>query len=147
MPELEKQLAIANKAGPVQLARAFVVLHRLNERLLSEDKALKPMKALYGDYKNLKVPEAFEAAGVPNVSLDEGFRVGVSVRTVASVMPGMKEKAFTYLESIGKRDLIQETLNASTLSAYAKQIGEENRDLPSDIFNVARMPNATVNKT
>lgn len=146
VPDLEAQLAAALKAGPVQLARAFVVLHRLNERLLSEDKALKPMRALYSDYKNVKVPEAFEQAGVPNVPLDEGFRVGIAIRTVASVIPGKKEDAFEWLAINGAPDLIQSTINASTLSAYAKQKGEKNEDLPADIFNVVLMPNTSVTK-
>lgn len=144
---LEQDLAKAAKAGPVQLARAFVVLHRLNERLLSEEKALKPLKALWKDYKEFKVPEAFEQAGIPNVALDEGFRIGVSIRTVASVVPGQKEAAFTWLQENGAGDLIQETINASTLSAYAKQKGEKNEDLPDDIFKVNLMPNASVTKT
>lgn len=147
MPALEQDLAKALKAGPVQLARAFVVLHRLNERLLSEDKALKPMKALYGDYKNVKVPEAFEQAGVPNVPLDEGFRVGIAIRTVASIVPGKKEQAYAWLINDGAIDLIQETVNASTLSAYAKQKGEKNEELPADIFNVVLMSNTSVTKT
>lgn len=139
-------MAAAFKAGPVQLARAFVVLHRLNERLLSEDKALKPLKALWKDYKESKVPEAFEQAGVPNVPLDEGFRVGIAIRTVASVIPGKKDDAFAWLEANDARDLIQSTINASTLSAYAKQRGEKNEDLPADIFNVVLMPNTSVTK-
>lgn len=147
VPELEAQLAGAMKAGPVQLARAFVVLHRLNERLLSEEKALKPLKAVWKDYKEFKVPEAFEQAGVPNVPLDEGFRVGVSIRTVASVATGQKSAAFIWLQENGAGDLIQETINASTLSAYAKQKGEKNEDLPDDIFKVNLMPNASVTKT
>lgn len=146
VPGLEMQLAAALKAGPVQLARAFVVLHRLNERLLSEDKALKPLKALWGDYKNVKVPEAFEQAGVPNVPLDEGFRVGIAIRTVASIVPGKKVEAYAWLEENDARDLIQETVNASTLSAFAKQKGEKNEDLPADIFNVVLMPNTSVTK-
>lgn len=145
-PDLEAQLAAALKAGPVQLARAFVVLHRLNERLLSEDKALKPLKALWGDYKNVKVPEAFEQAGVPNVPLDEGFRVGIAIRTVASIVPGKKGDAFAWLLANDARDLIQETVNASALSAFAKQKGEKNEDLPADIFNVTLMSNTSVTK-
>lgn len=146
VPDLEAQLAAALKAGPVQLARAFVVLHRLNERLLSEDKALKSMKVLYGDYKNVKVPEAFEQAGVPNVPLDEGFRVGIAIRTVASIVPGKKAEAFVWLANNNAQDLIQPTVNASTLSAFAKQRGEKNEDLPADIFNVVLMSNTSVTK-
>src|SRR4051812_47084503 len=78
--ELQRQLAAAERAGPVSLARAFVVMHRLHERMLSDDKALKQFKALWRETKELKIPATFEQAGVPSVALDEGFRVGVSIR-------------------------------------------------------------------
>jgi hypothetical protein len=147
IPALEKELAGAVKAGPVQLARAFVLFHRINERLLSEEKALKPLKTLWGDYKNFKVPEAFEQAGVENVPLTEGFRVGITTNIRASVIPGQKEAAFVWLQENEAGDLIQPTLNASTLSAYAKGLREKNKDLPAEIFNVAEMDNTTVTKT
>lgn len=122
-------------------------MHRINERLLSEEKALKPLKTIWGDYKNFKVPEAFEQAGIENVPLSEGYRVGITVNVRASVVPGQKEKAFAWLQDNEAGDLIQPTLNASTLSSYAKGLREQNRDLPADIFNVAEMSNTTVTKT
>lgn len=147
LPQLEKELAAAVKAGPVQIARAFVVLHRLNDRMLSEEKAFKPYKNFYGITKAVTVPACFEQAGVPNVSLSEGFRVGVTDPQIrASVKPGCKAAAFTWLEEHGVGDLIQPTLNASTLSAFAKQLGEKNEELPDDVFNVARIPTTSVTK-
>lgn len=147
IPQLGKELDQALKAGPIQLARAYVLMHRINERLLSEDKALKPLKSLYGEYKNVKVPEAFEQAGVDNMPLSEGFRVGITTNVRASVVPGQKAEAFAWLEENDKGDLIQPTLNASTLSAFAKECREKNIDLPAELFNVALMNNTTVTKT
>lgn len=147
LPQLQKELVAASKAGPVQLARAFVVLHRLNDRMLSEEKAFKPYKELWGLTKSVTVPQCFEQAGVPNVPLSEGFRVGVSDTLRASVKPGMKSQAFAWLEGQHKSDLIQETLNASTLSAFARELGEKNEELPEDIFSVARLANTSVTRT
>lgn len=148
LPQLQKELTAASKAGPVQLARAFVVLHRLNDRMLSEEKAFKPYKTLWSEAKRVMVPACFEQAGVPNVALSEGFRVGVSEPQIyASVKPGQKSAAFAWLEEQGKRDLVQETINASTLSAFARELGEKNEELPEDIFTVARLPNTSVTRT
>lgn len=146
LPTLEKELAAAVKAGHVQTARAYVLFHRLNERMLSEEKAFKPFKTLFGTYKNVKVPEVLEQSGVDNVPLSEGFTVGYSVNIRASVVPGQKEAAFAWLTENDKGDLIQETLNASTLSAFAKEMREQNKDLPDDLFNVAEMNVASVRK-
>lgn len=148
LPDLQKELTAANKAGPVQLARAFVVLHRINDRMLSEEKAFKPYKELWSQTKRFTVPACFEQAGVPNVPLSEGFRVGVTKPQIfASVKTGQKAAAFAWLQENGKGDLIQETLNASTLSAFAQELGEKNEELPENIFSVARLPNTSVTKT
>jgi len=145
--DLERQLAFAGKSGAIQLARAFVVLHRLNERMLSEDKAFKQFKSLWKVTKELTVPAAFEAAMVDSMPLSEGFRVGLSVRVVASIMPGQKEDAYNWLIDNKAGDLIQPTVNASTLSAYAKGLREKNIDLPEALFTVSDLNNTTVAKT
>lgn len=147
LPALERELFKAQKAGAVSLARAFVVLHRLNERMLSDEKSFKPFRALYGNAKGKLIPETFEAAGVDSIPLSEGFRVGVSERTVASIKVGKKPEAYTWLRDNEKGDVIVPTVNASTLSALAKQLRENNIDLPEELFNVEFLPNASVTKT
>lgn len=148
LPALERDLKAAEKKGAPAFARAFVVFHRLNERMLSEEKALKGFKSLYKEVKELRFPAVLEVAQLDNVPLSEGWRVGVSHNWRASVVPGQKEAAFAYLQEIGKGDLIQPTLNASTLSAFARQtVEQDNKELPADLFNVAQVPNTSVTKT
>lgn len=145
--DLQKQITAAEKAGPVQLARAFVVLHRLNERMLSDEKSFKQFKSLWKETKELTVPQCFEQSGVDSIPLSEGFRVGTSVRIMASVVSGQKEAAFAWLRENEAGELIQPTLNASTLSAFAKQRGEKNEELPEELFKVYDQPNTSVTKT
>lgn len=123
-----------------------MVLHRLNERLLSEEKALKPLKTLWKETKEITVPACFEQSGVENVPLSEGYRVGLSTRIVASMVPDRKAAAYAWLEE-NAPDLIQPTVNASTLSAYAKELREGNRELPDSLFKVTDLNNTTVNRT
>lgn len=146
-PRLQQEIVAAEKAGAIPLARVFVVLHRLNERMLSEEKAFKSFKALWKETKEITVPEAFENAGVPSVPLEEGFRVSTSVRTLASIKEGQKAAAFKWLKDNGHGDVIQSVINASTLSALAKELGEKNIDMPDATFNVARVNNTSVTKT
>lgn len=144
IPKLQKQVDACQKKGAIPLARAYVVLHRMQARI---DEILKPLAELSAQIKGVAIPEAFEAAGIPSVNLEEGFRVAVSVSTRASVRPGQKDAAIAWLSDNGYADLVQSTVNASTLSSLAKQIGEDNRDLPDSIFNVALMPNTSVTAT
>lgn len=147
LPKVEKELGVAEKAGVIALARAFVVFHRLNERMLSNEMAFKPYRALYNNFKMLRFPQALEQSGMENVPLSEGWRVGVSMSWRASIKEGKKAEAYAWLQGSDHGDVVQETVNASTLSALAKELHEnQNIDLPPDIFNAAQVPNTTVNK-
>ena len=118
VPQLEAEMAKARKDGVVTLARAYVVLHRLTARakeMLDVSDSGKVFGHLVERYAKFEIPEAFEQAGVPHVPLEEGFRVGVSVKFQASIVPDRKEDAYAWLRDNGLPDIITETVNASTL--------------------------------
>lgn len=138
------ELDAAKKKGAIALARAFVVFHRAMERLADD---LKPLKALYEQYKEVAVPAIFEEDGVTSIPLDEGFRVGTSYTFRASIRPDQKDEAYAWLRSANLGDIITSTVNSSTLAKTAKELAEENKELPDALFNVARMPNTSVTQT
>lgn len=145
MPALKAQLLSAKERGAIDLARAFVVMHRMMAVLSGSEKW---MDELFTKYKELDCPEVFEAAGVTHVPLAEGYRVGLNYLTRASIRAGLKEVAHQWLIENGHQDIITETVNASTLSALARTLQEEeNLSLPEDLFNVALMTNTSVTKT
>jgi hypothetical protein len=143
-PQLEKELKQATKRGAIDLARCFTVFHRMMS--VMGDK-LKPLTALFEEYKVLRMPAAFEAAGVTHVPLDAGYRVGVNYTWRASIKGDMRNKAYDYLRK-NYPDCVIETVNSSTLSALARELQEEkNVELPSAMFNVAHVPSTSVTKT
>lgn len=139
---IQSELAKARKGGAVAMARAFVALHRLIERT---DGILKPVYDTFNEYKTQHIPALFEQEDVPNVPLNEGFRVGVSHKFVASIKTGEKDRAYQWLRENGLGDLIQGTVNSSSLTASAKSLMEEkNVELPSELFNTGFVPNTSV---
>lgn len=149
VPNLEREMLNAEKAGAVGLARSFAVLHRLREALLSGEKnRFKPIDRLFRDYSELKVPAVFEQDGVTHVPLAGGFRVGVSHTFRASIKKDMKDQAYAWLRGHKLGDIITATVNASTLSAAGKALRDEhNVDLPEELFTAADVPNTSVTKT
>lgn len=143
LSKIPGEVAIAQEAGVVELARAMVSLRGLKDRL---EEALKPFDTLYLRVKDAELPQAFDMAGVPSVSIDEGFRVGVAHSIRAAVKGGMKEQAIKWLRDNDLADIVSETINASTLSAVARTLGEENRELDSEYFNVHVMPTTSITK-
>lgn len=145
IPQIEKEMAASRKAGAVALARSFVVLHRMTMRI---DETFSPLNKLFDQYKKVDCPEIFEQEGITNVPLAEGYRVGVSVRLYASIIPEKKDEAYQWLRANKLGDLIQNSVNAQTLSATAKLLLEEkNTELPDYLFKTVLVPNISVTST
>jgi hypothetical protein len=144
LPQLDKQMQGATKKGAIPLAQSFCVFHRMMSVM---DERIKPVKALFDNYKILIVPKVLEDSGVTSVPLDFGYRVQVSYATRASIRPEVKVDAQQWLRD-NYPDVLSETVNASTLSALARELHEnKNIDLPDKFFNVALVPNTSVVKT
>lgn len=145
IPDVNKELARSKKGGSIAMARSYVALHRMVERI---DDLMKPLRDTFNDYKTIHIPALFEQDGITSIPLDEGFRVGVSSKFVASIKSDERDKAYDWLRANGLGDIIQGTVNAGTLSAAAKKLLEEkNVELPSDLFNTAFLPSVSVTST
>jgi hypothetical protein len=145
VPALEQELTEAKNKGAVDLARSFVTLHRL---MAVVSQKLDRLDKLFALYKTKECPAVLEAAGVTHIPLTEGYRVGISYLTRASILAGQKEEAYKWLIDNGHGDIIIETVNSSTLSALASHLQEEeNLTLPESLFNTALMTNTSVTKT
>lgn len=148
-PKLEQEMAAAKKGGAISMARAFVVLHRTREALLSDEKnRFKKIGALFQQYAKVEIPAMFEQDGIDNVPLAEGFRVGVSNPFYASIKKDMKDRAYQWLRENKLGDLISATVNSSSLSAALKvKVVDENKEAPEDLFTAGYVPTATVTRT
>lgn len=136
---------IASKDNDVvEYTRAFVSLRRIKDEL---DELQKAVSKTYEELKTQKLPEKYEAAGVPSINLEEGYRVSVSHRVFASIKKDRKDEAYEWLRQNQLGDLINQTVNTSTLSAAAASMAEDNRELDTELFNVAVVNNTSVTKT
>lgn len=127
------------------LARAFVVLHKLNENMSLLEKTFTQM---FEHYKTVAVPEVLDLAGVSNVPLTEGFRIGTSSRLWASIRADCQSKAFVWLRSAELGDLIKPTVNPQTLSsAIGKHIEEKHEEPPPELINLLWKSNTSVTQT
>lgn len=141
---VEAELRAVEGGDVVELTRAFVALRMVKDA--AED-TFKPFNALYEKMKIEGMPQKFEQAGVPTINLDEGYRVTISHLVRATVKSDRKQEAYQWLRDNQLEDIVTETVNASTLSAVAKTLGEENRELDPELFSVAIIPNTSVTKT
>lgn len=142
--DLEFSLREYENQDAVEMARAFVHVRRVKDEL---DELSKRFSKVYEELKSVKLPAKFEEGGVPSITLAEGYRVGVSHLVRASIKGEAREQAYEWLREHGLGDLITNTVNASTLSAVAKDMQSDNQDLPEEFFNCHVMATTSVTRT
>lgn len=72
--------------------------------------------------------------------------VKVSERWSASIHPGSKVTAINWLKNSNMEGIVQETVNAQTLGAIAKDAQIAGKPLPSDLFKVSSSSYTSVTK-
>ncbi len=102
------------------------------------DEARKELNTLIEEMSRVNLPEIMAEEDVKTITLDDiRRRFTVNVRVGCS-MPD-KDIGFAWLKANGHGGLIQETVNAQTLAAFAKNMAAEKKDLPPDIFKITTM--------
>lgn len=131
----------------VALIKHFADLRTVAERAKTVREVLYDME---DNLSRVAIPDIFkyvkETQGLIGPFRIEGIgRVGVSYKFSASILD--KERGYEWLRNNDAGDLIQPTVNSSSLASYArKKIEDDGIDLPPDIFKVGSTPYTSITK-
>lgn len=120
--------------------------YRLKMAREAIDARMKELTKLHQHQQYNVMPKMMINANIRTFT-DEGLgiRFGLSSRYSAKMLD--KEKGFEWLRSEGQGALIQETVNAQTLGAFAgRYIDETGEELPDDVFEVKQVVYTTTTK-
>lgn len=100
------------------------------------------------------LPRTFELEKCKTFTGENGDRVSLTLQVLASIPGGQRPAAYAWLRKHDKADLITETVNASTLSSFAKtwaeqwveSQGQEGGFLPEELFTVLVRDKATLTR-
>jgi hypothetical protein len=90
------------------------------------------------------LPTLFGNQNVKTIKVIDVGRVTIVDRWNAKMLN--KERALGWLRGSGNEGLIQETVNAMTLAAFAKEETIAGRPLPGDLFDVKTAPHVSIRK-
>lgn len=123
--------------------RAYANLREVHDILNAASKGIGNMVQVWS-YNT--VPDKMNDAGVTTITVEGVGRVSLSTRVSCSMLD--KEVGMDWLKSNGHGDLIQPTVNSSTLGAFAKSLMAEGQELPEETFktNVATSTSLTRSK-
>ena len=127
----------------IEVIRHYDNLRRANETIKEARRALDEMSE---KWSREHVPDAMRAQKIKTITVMGIGRVTISAKWSASIQEGKKPEAFTWLRGNDHGGIIQETVNSSTLSAFAKEQFEKGFELPSDYFKVGQMAYTSITK-
>jgi hypothetical protein len=91
------------------------------------------------------IPDVMRLVNVKTTTIEGVGRVTVSYRYSCSMLD--KEQGMLWLKANNHGGLIQETVNASTLAAFSKNLLEtEGLELPPELFKVGTSPYTSITK-
>jgi len=93
-----------------------------------------------------KIPEMMEQLGLRTATFEGLGRVQLAADLYASTRAGQKEAAMLWLKDCGYEDMIQASVNASSLKALFRRLIVEGGEIPETIFNVAPFTRASIVK-
>lgn len=121
-------------------------MQELGQQKTNLEDQLKVVNAWYDVLRMEAIPTAMEDAGIERVAYDGIGRVSLTPDVLVSVKSGAKDDLFEWLDQHKFGDLIQPTLNSSTLKAFVKGRIKKGEELPNDFLNVTPIVRASITK-
>lgn len=116
-------------------------LYKVCKDLCDEfEAALAPLTDRTEELKTKIVPAAFERDKAKTMTIEvpfdphNNYRVTSTTKLRASIPAAKRDEAYTWLRDNKMGPLITESVNAETLSAAARAMADDNKELPEDIF-------------
>lgn len=134
-------IELAKAADIAGAARCFIAMREVQDTL---DAAMTELHKHRQTLQIDLIPAKFQAAGVTSFTVDDNR---VTISATLSVVMKDKVGGMEWLRANDLEDIIQETVNASTLKAtIRKMIEDEGKEPPDDLFTVTPVMNTSVTK-
>lgn len=122
---------------------------RMKELQAEYDELHEKMKIINAEYDDLrlkKIPELMSEMEIRTVTFEGIGRVQTAGDMYASIKADVRGEAYSWLRDHGFSSLITETVNASTLKAFAKEQTKKGEELPEDLFSITPFTRASIVK-
>lgn len=106
--------------------------------------ARKALEEIEENLSKNQIPDLMRSRDVKSVKIEGIGTVGITNRISCSLPD--KDKGFEWLRGNGHGTLITETVNSSSLSAFAKEMIEAGQELPEEIFKVSTSSYTSIRK-
>ncbi len=128
----------------VELVRTMRLIQTKKEE--AED-ALKEINRNFDFLRITKIPQVMEDEGITRLAVEGVGRVSLTADMHVSIKEGQKESFYDWLKDNGRADLIQASVNPSTLKATVKGMVKSGEEVPDEFLNVNPFTRASITKS
>ncbi len=141
---IENEFAKYDQMTLVELVREMKNIQSAKE---SAEEVVKALNKKFDFLRITKIPQVMEDEGIQRLSVDGVGRVSLTADMHVSVKEGQKEEFYSWLRDNGREDLIQPTVNSSTLKATVKNMVMKGEEFPDQLLNVNPFTRASITKS
>lgn len=122
----------------------LLTLEQMAEQMMLEREEIDTLKSIlathqknWDELRKKWIPEKMEELGLDGCKINGVGTISVRVDAYCSVPAGKKEELYAWLLTNEHEDLVQSTVNSSTLKAFMKEQIMSGNDVPDEIVNWA----------
>jgi len=138
--------AFSKYDGITSVTTLVAAMYAIQQRKEKLEEDLKELNKEFDFLRITKIPGCMEEEGVQRITVAGIGRVSLTSDMHVSVKAEQRERFFEWLRDNGRGDLIQDTVNASTLKAAVKKMFANGEEIPEDLLNVSPFTRASITK-
>ncbi len=128
-------------SDPIEIVKHFDLVRDVVDKVKTSREALAEIA---DNLSTVEIPTLFSNRNLKTITIEGLGRVTVSHRYSVSMLD--KPAGMDWLREHGHGDLIQETVNSSTLGAFGREMLEAGTELPERLFKTSTNPYTSITK-
>lgn len=142
--EYQNQFAHFDTMTLVELIQAMDAVQRQKDAL---DAQLKEINKVFDFLRITKIPAKMDEDGIARLAVNGVGRVSLTADMHVSIKAEHKVDFYQWLADNGRGDLVQASVNPSTLKATVKSMFKNGEEIPETFLNVSPFTRASITRS
>lgn len=125
------------------------IIKAMSEKQAEKEAAEDRLKEIDKEYDFIRlnlIPSRFEEEGIEGMKVGGVGRVSLTGDMCVSLVKEHKDEAYQFFRDLNMGDLIQETINSSTLKAAIKGLIKKGEEIPENLVKVTPFTRASITR-
>lgn len=140
------QVLVYNEYDSLTLVELVVAMDAVQKQKDVLEEQLKEVNKRFDFLRITKIPTKMEDDDVKNINVASVGRVNLTADMHVSIKAESKPQFYEWLRDNGRSDLLQETINPSTLKAAVKNMFKSGEVVPETLLNVSPFTRASITR-